>query len=104
MAASGEASLAIAALSLLWLGIAAAVAIAASRRFRVAQDVLEGARANARLLELMPARPIMVRADRRLEADEQLTRNLGLKSPPATLADFAGNDSGIAPEDLEALT
>ena len=31
-------------------------------------------------------------------------RDLGLKSPPKKLAELTGNDSGISPEDLEALT
>lgn len=103
MAASGEAGLAIAALALLWLGIGAAIAIIASRRFRLAQDILEGARANARLLELMPARPLLVRADQRIEADQQLTRALGLDLAPAVLGDLAGDDCGIGPDDLKAL-
>ncbi|HEX7930721.1 MAG TPA: histidine kinase, partial [Sphingomicrobium sp.] len=103
MAASGEAGLAIAALALLWLGIGAAIAIIASRRFRLAQDILDGARANARLLELMPARPLLVRADQRIEADQQLTRALGLERAPAALADLAGDDCGIGTDDLKSL-
>ena len=55
-------SIAVTALALLWLGVAAAMAILAARRFRLAQQVLDAARANARLLELMPARPLLVRA------------------------------------------
>jgi signal transduction histidine kinase/PAS domain-containing protein len=102
---SGEpvAILAIAALALLWLALAVAIAIVAARRFRLAQQVLDSARANARLLELMPARPLAVWADGRIEADEQLVRDLGLKSTPATLADLSRDNSGIAPADLEVL-
>ncbi|MFL6829903.1 MAG: ATP-binding protein [Sphingomicrobium sp.] len=94
---------AIAALGLLWVGIAAAVAIAAARRFRLAEDVLGVARSGAALLEAMPARPILVRTDGRVEADHQLLRDLGLHSEPHRLADLVGNDSGIAPADLDAL-
>jgi signal transduction histidine kinase len=104
MGALGATGLAIAALALLWLGIAAAVAIAAARRFRLAEQVLEAAQANARLLELTPARPLLVHPDDKVEVDGQLLRELGLAKPPARLADLAGNDSGIAPDDLEALS
>jgi signal transduction histidine kinase len=104
MSASGATSLAIAALALLWLGIAAALAVAGARRYRLAQQVLEAAQANARLLELMPARPLLVRSDDRIEIDQQLLRDLGLEKRPAKLPELIGNDSGIAPEDLEALT
>ena len=75
-----------AGLALLWLGIAATIAIVAARRFRLAQQVLDAAQANARLLELMPARPLAVRADHRIEVDEQLLRELGLAARPRTLA------------------
>jgi len=99
----GAASIAITALALLWFVVAAAMAFLSARRFRLAQTVLDAARANARLLELMPARPLLVRPDQRLEVDEQLFRNLGLKSAPKKLSELSGNDSGIVAEDLEAL-
>jgi signal transduction histidine kinase len=95
--------LAIAALALLWIVLGAAVSILAARRFRLAQQVLDSARANARLLELMPARPLVVRAGNRIEADEQLVRDLGLKRAPSILAELAAEDGGILPEDLERL-
>ena len=94
---------AVPAVALLWLCIASAISFAAARRFAIAQGVLGAARSNARLLELMPARPLVVRADGRIEADAQLVRELGLRSPPARLADLVGNDSGILAEDLEVL-
>lgn len=90
-------------LTLLWIGIAALLSFVAARRFRLAQQVLQAAKFNARLLELMPARPILVTRDQRIEADPQLLRDLGLEHQPRTLSDLAGNDSGIAPDDLEAL-
>jgi len=95
---------AVGALALLWLGIAAAIAAAAARRFSLAQQVLDAAQANARLLELMPTRPLVVRGDGRVEADERLLRDLGLHKRPTALADLTGNESGLAPEDLEQLT
>ncbi|MFL6776972.1 MAG: PAS-domain containing protein [Sphingomicrobium sp.] len=103
MGASSVTGLAIAALALLWLVIAIAIAILAARRFRIAEQLIETAQANARLLQLMPARPLLVRADQTIEADEQLMRDLGLSGSPRMLAALAGNDSGIAPEDLDAL-
>jgi len=95
--------IAVAGLGLLWLGIAAAVAIVAARRFALAQQVLEAAKVNARLLEMMPARPLVVRADNRIEVDDQLLRDLGLDKKPVKLTDMVGNESGIAPDDLHAL-
>ena len=94
---------AVVALALLWLAVAAAIAVIAARRFRLAQQVLEAAQANARLLELMPARPMLVRADGAVEADRQLLRDLGLDATPSTLGDLVGDDGGIEPSDLEAL-
>ena len=91
------------ALGLLWLALAAALAARAARRLRLAEQVLGAARANATLLELTPARPLLVRPDQRIEVDPQLLRDLGLAKEPRTLSDLVGNDSGIAPDDLEAL-
>jgi signal transduction histidine kinase/PAS domain-containing protein len=95
---------AVAALALAWIAVAAVIAVLAARRFRLAETVLSAARSNAALLEATPARPLVVRPDLRLEADAQLLRDLGLKKVPARLADLTGNDSGIDPQDLDALT
>jgi signal transduction histidine kinase len=92
-----------AGLALMWLAIAAAIAVVAARRFRLAQQVLDAARANARLLELVPARPLLVRPDRRIEADAQLLRDLGISAAPAQLGGLAGKDFGIAEQDMDAL-
>jgi signal transduction histidine kinase len=94
---------AVVAIGLLWLALAAAIAVRAARRLRLAEQVLNTARANATLLELAPARPLLVRPDLRIEIDPQLLRDLGLRSEPKTLSELVGNDSGIAPDDLEAL-
>ena len=93
----------IAALALMWLVLAITIAILAARRFRLAELVLEAARANSTLLQLTPARPLVVRPDQRIEADAQLVRELGLHGIPTRLGELTGNDSGIAAEDLEAL-
>ncbi|MGN6059161.1 MAG: ATP-binding protein [Sphingomicrobium sp.] len=90
-------------LVLLWLALAVWMTLTAARRFRLAEDVLGAARANAALLELTPARPLVVRADRRIEADPQLVRDLGLHGMPGRLSELTGNDSGILAEDLEVL-
>ena len=94
---------AIVLLALLWIGIAAAVAVAAARRFRLAESVLEAARANAALLELMPARPLLVRPGQKIEADAQLLRDLGVSASPRSLSDLAVDDAGIAPDDFALL-
>ena len=98
--AASATSLAIGALALLWLGLAVAIAIAAARRFGVAQRILATARANARLLEAAPARPLVVFADGRIEADERLVRELGLGAPLGKLDDLK---QGIVAEDFEKL-
>jgi signal transduction histidine kinase len=94
---------AIAALGLLWLALAVALAVGAARRLRLAEQVLGAARANATLLELAPARPLLVRPNQQIEVDPQLLRDLGLAKEPKTVAELVGTDSGIAPDDLEAL-
>src|ERR1700751_1951497 len=103
MGAIGEAGLIIVGLALLWVGIAAALSLAAARRFRLAEQVLGAARANATLLEISPARPLVVHPDERVEADRSLVRELGLKSPPRILSDLHGNDSGVLADDLAEL-
>jgi signal transduction histidine kinase len=94
---------AIGGLALLWLGIAAIISIIAARRFALAQEVIDVARANAALLELTPARPLVIRNDGRIEVDLQLVRDLGLRHHPNNLDGLAGDESGLASEDLDAL-
>src|SRR3954464_10967869 len=94
-------------LAVLWLAVAAGVGLVAARRFRLAEQVLATARANATLLELAPSRPLLVRPNDKIEADPQLLRDIGLKSDvksrPNTLADLSVGDSGFEPDDLAAL-
>ncbi|MES2326630.1 MAG: ATP-binding protein [Pseudomonadota bacterium] len=103
MSALTGTSLAIVGLSLLWLVLGIAIAIIAARRYRLAQSVLDTARAHSRLLELMPSRPLVVRPDGRIEADERLLRELGLDGAPVVLSDLTKDGSGIVAEDLDAL-
>jgi len=97
-------SYAIVALALLWLAVAVALSMLAARRLRLAQDVLAAARSNATLLELTPARPLLVRADHRIEIDPQLLRDLGISGRPSRLDDLSASDAGIAREDFDLLT
>ena len=89
--------------ALLWFGVAVGLSIAAARRLGSAQRIATVARSNATLLELMPARPLVVRPDGRIEVDRKLVRELGLHSTPSRLADLTGKDSGIVREELDAL-
>jgi signal transduction histidine kinase/PAS domain-containing protein len=93
-----------AALAALWIGIAAALSVLAARRYRLAERVLGVAQANATLLDISPARPLVVRPDGRVEADRTLVRELGLTAAPAALSELHGNDSGLAADDLALLT
>src|SRR5215210_1636502 len=95
---------AIVALAIVWLAIAAAIAIVAARRVRLAQAVLDAARSGAALLETTPARPLLVRTDGRIEADAQLLRDLGLARDRARLGELTDNDSGLIEEDLAELS
>jgi signal transduction histidine kinase len=90
-------------LALLWVGIAAAVAVAAARRFRLAESVLETARTHSALLEHSPSRPLLIRRDQKVEADAKLVRDLGLKTNPKSMPDLASDGLGIVAEDLELL-
>jgi signal transduction histidine kinase/PAS domain-containing protein len=94
----------VAALAALWILVAVALSLIAARRLRLAEQVIGTARANATLLGISPARPLLVRADGRVEADPRLLRELGLKSAPKTIGDLHANDSGILPDDLSRLT
>src|SRR5687767_8781539 len=87
----------------LWILIAAAVAVLAARRLRTANAVIASARNLATLLELAPARPLVVRPDGVLEVDARLLRGLGLDAAPRTFPELAGEERGIVAEDLEVL-
>src|SRR5687768_294108 len=91
------------ALAAVWIVIATALSIAAARRLRRAGAVLQSAQAMSKLLEVAPARPLVVHADGRLEADPRLLRELGISGSPASLAELAGDECGFDEEDLDGL-
>lgn len=93
-----------AALAVVWILVAAGLSFVAARRFRLAERILGAARTNATLLEIAPARPLIVRPDGTVEIDRQLLRDLGLKAQPGNLAELRGDDSGIVAEDLADLS
>jgi signal transduction histidine kinase len=99
----GAANWVIAGLALLWLCVAIAVSIAAARRLRFAEQVIGAARGHATLLEIMPARPLVVHADDKVESDAQLLRDLGIADAPKLLGDLVGTDSGIDADDFALL-
>jgi signal transduction histidine kinase len=92
-----------AALAALWILIAAALSIVAARRVRDADRVLSAARSLQTLVDLSPARPMVVRADGAIEADSRLLREIGVEAAPRSLSDLGGTQSGLDRADLEAL-
>jgi signal transduction histidine kinase len=87
----------------LWILIALGLSIVAARRLREANAVLAGARSTAALLEVAPARPLVVRRDGSIDADERIVRELGLAAAPKSLADLAGEENGLAGDDVDVL-
>lgn len=90
-------------LAALWLPLAAALSIVAARRMRRAHAVLASAHSLSSLLAAAPARPMLVRGDGALDADERLIRELGLSRTPHCLEELTEPDRGIHPDDLAAL-
>ena len=99
----GSMATAAGALALLWIGIAAALAIFAGRRLRQMHSVIAASRAMATLLDLAPARPLVVRRDGSVEADGRLLRSLGLAGEVTALADLGGPGRGFEADDLGVL-
>ena len=87
----------------LWLAIAAALIVAASRRMRLANSVLASAGTLSTRLEVAPARPLLVRPDGSIEADQRLVRELGLDRAPRSWDDLAGGDKGLDGDDVAEL-
>ena len=92
-----------AVLAALWILIAAALSVLAARRLRDASRIVSAARLLQNLVELSPARPLVVRSDGGIEADSRLLREIGIAKPPRSLSDLAGNDHGLVAEDVETL-
>src|SRR5690349_14381943 len=75
----------------------------AARRLHLAQQLISAARSNAALLEMAPARPLLVRADQRIEVDPQLLRDLGVAGNLSRLSDLGGGEHGIDKDDVDRL-
>ena len=90
-------------LAALWIAIGAGLAWFAAQRVRQAATVLSTARSLQSLLDLSPARPLIVRPGGAVEADSRLLREIGLGSDPQTLAGLAGDGRGLIAEDVETL-
>jgi signal transduction histidine kinase len=91
------------ALAALWILVGAALSIVAARRIARAQAVLSGAAKLQALLQISPARPIVVRPNGKLEADPRLLREIALEGEPKRLEDLGGEDRGLTVEDADAL-
>ena len=87
----------------LWLGIAAALLVLAGRRIRDANSVVAAATSMASLLEVAPSRPLLVRPDGSVEADERLLRELSLKAPAKAWADLSDEGNGLVEDDVSDL-
>jgi signal transduction histidine kinase len=96
-------SLIAAALAVVWILIAGALSVIAARRIRDASTVISAARSLQSLLDLSPGRPLVVRADGQIEADQRLLREIGIDKQPARLTDLAGEEHGLVGEDVDAL-
>ncbi len=91
------------ALAAVWIVVAILLSFVAARRISRAQGVLSGAARLQGLLQLSPARPMVVRANGRLEADPRLLRELGIEGEPRRIEELGGEDTGLTREDAESL-
>jgi signal transduction histidine kinase len=101
--ALGTTAVIAATLAVLWIVIAAALAIVAARRLRDAANVISTARSLQNLLQLSPGRPLVILPDGSIEADERLLREIGLERAPKRLSGLAGEERGLVAEDLANL-
>ncbi len=87
----------------LWLAIAAALLVLAGRRMRKANSVVAAATSMASLLEVAPSRPVLVRPDGSIDADERLLRELSVGSPARNWADLSNEANGLLEDDVSDL-
>jgi len=87
----------------LWLAIAGALLVLALRRMREANSLVAAAKSMAALLQVAPSRPLLVRPDASVEADERLLRELGVVGSPQFLAELFGSEHGLLEDDLALL-
>ena len=97
-------TIAVVAVAALWIVVALALSVIAARRLARAGSVLDSVRSLASLLEVAPARPLLVRPDGRIEADARLLRELGFSSTPERLDQLAGDNVGFDREVTPKLT
>ena len=103
MTVNPDAVAAIIVVAVLWVMIAAALAILAARRTRRAQGVIDAARRLRALLESAPVRPLVVHADGGIDLDPILQRDLGFVEAPTHIDQLGGKDHGLLPADLDIL-
>ena len=103
MTVNPDAVAAIIVVAVLWVMIAAALAILAARRIRRAQGVIDAARRLRALLESAPVRPLVVRADGGIDLDPILQRDLGFVEAPTHIDQMGGEDRGLHADDLSLL-
>ena len=103
MTPNPDVAAAIIVVAVLWVAIAAALAILAGRRIRRAQAVVGAARRLRALLEAAPARPLLVRPDGGIEIDPNLQRDLGFMDPPSCIDQLQGEGFGLVAADLLVL-
>ena len=103
MLSSANAAAAIIVIAALWVVFAAALAILAAKRIRRAQAVLGATRAMRSLLDVAPARAMIIHADGTLDIDARLVQDLGLSAVPRQIEGLGGNESGFDSDDLASL-
>ncbi len=103
MTANSDAAAAIIVVAILWVTIAAALAILAGLRIRRAHGIVGAARHLRSLLEAAPARPLIVRPDGTIDIDPILQRDLGFDDTPTQFEQLAGGGFGLRSDDLGVL-
>jgi signal transduction histidine kinase len=91
------------ALAAVWILVAVLISLVAARRMARAQAVVSGASRLQSLLQLSPARPVVVGPNGDIEADPRLLREIAVNGDPARVEDLGGEDGGLVKEDAEAL-
>ncbi|HET9810819.1 MAG TPA: PAS-domain containing protein [Sphingomicrobium sp.] len=103
MSGIGTTGVIAAVLAAIWILIAAAISIVAARKLRDATKVVSAARSLRDLLDQSPARPVLVHADGKIDADRRLLREIALDCDPAELSDLSGEEGGLFGDDVDAL-
>jgi hypothetical protein len=103
MGGLGGSSLVVLGIAGLWLAIAAALLAVAVRRMRDARRLVVSAQSLASLLEVAPARPLLVLPDGSLDIDGRLSRELGFLDLPRSWTDLAGDEVGLLRDHVDML-